>query len=198
MLAGMIAGVVLLAVAELVSLAFSSSSAPFVAVGGGFIDIIPPAVKDLVVGLFGTWDKVVLFGSMIAVYLVLTALIGRLGHTRTRLAAGLFAGLGVFAMIIVLTRAQNTVLDVIPTLLGTVVAVPTLLFLLRIVHAPVDVDDAGSGWTRRRSLVGIGAVGVLAVITAATGASVFTAIPTSDSSAAMPTVSRSSAALLAA
>ena len=43
MLAGVIGGVVLLAVAELASLAFSSSSAPFVAVGGGFIDIIPPS-----------------------------------------------------------------------------------------------------------------------------------------------------------
>ncbi|MGP9745635.1 molybdopterin-dependent oxidoreductase [Brachybacterium sp. AOP29-B2-41] len=166
MLAGTISGVVLVAVAELVSLAFSSSSAPFVAVGGGFVDIIPPAVKDLVVGLFGTWDKVVLFASMIAVYLVLTALIGRLGDARPRLAAGLLAVLGVFAMIIVLTRAQNSALDVIPTLLGTVIAAPTLLFLLRTVHAPVE--ERGDGWTRRRSLVGIGAVGVLAVIAAAT------------------------------
>ncbi|GAA4520039.1 molybdopterin-dependent oxidoreductase [Brachybacterium paraconglomeratum] len=168
---GMVSGVVLLAVAELVSLAFSSSSAPFVAVGGGFVDIIPPAVKDLVVGLFGTWDKVVLFASMIAVYLVLTALIGRLGDSRPRLAAGLLAGLGVFAMSIVLTRAQNSTLDVLPTLVGTVVAVPTFLFLLRLVHAPTGGDtseDSGARWARRRSLVGIGAVGVLAVIAIAT------------------------------
>lgn len=168
MLVGMIAGVVLLAVAELVSLAFSSSSAPFVAVGGGFVDIIPPAVKDVVVGLFGTRDKLVLFASMIAVYLVLTALIGRLGDRRPRLAAGLLSGLGIFAMIIVLTRAQNSALDVVPTLLGTVVAVPALLLLLRTVHAPADESGENSGWLRRRSLVGVGAVGFLAIIGAAT------------------------------
>jgi DMSO/TMAO reductase YedYZ molybdopterin-dependent catalytic subunit len=198
---GVVAGVVLLAVAELASLAFSSSSAPFVAVGGGFVDIVPPAVKDLVVGLFGTWDKAVLYASMVAVYVLLTALIGRLAAPRPRLGALALAGLGAFAMVIVLTRAQNTVLDVVPTLLGTLVAVPTLLLLRRGVIAPRPVrgDASGSargdasrparrgdsgptrgdgsepvpahepdaGWRRRRALVGIGAVGVLAVVVAA-------------------------------
>ncbi|MGO3479097.1 MAG: molybdopterin-dependent oxidoreductase [Brachybacterium tyrofermentans] len=172
-LAGVIGGIVLLAVAELVSLAFSSSSAPFVAVGGGFIDIIPPWVKDLAIGLFGTKDKLVLFASMVVVYLVLTALNGALGSRRPRTAAAVLAGLGVFATIIVLTRAQNSVPDAIPTVLGTAVAVPTLLLLLRAVRAPSAgaradvVPGNAAGWSRRRSLVGVGAVGILAVIVAA-------------------------------
>ena len=164
---GVVAGMVLVAVAELASLAFSASSTPFVAVGGAFVDIVPPAVKDLVISLFGTWDKVVLFASMIAVYALLTALIGRLGDTRPRSAAALLAGLGVLAMVLVVTRAQNSVLDLLPTLAGTVVAVPTFLLLLRAVHAPAgadDADDSGARWTRRRSLLGVGAVGLLAVI----------------------------------
>ncbi|MGP5304655.1 molybdopterin-dependent oxidoreductase [Brachybacterium alimentarium] len=167
MLAGVIGGVVLLAVAELASLAFSSSSAPFVAVGGGFIDIIPPWVKDVAIGLFGTWDKIVLFASMVAVYVVLTALNGALGARRPRTAAAVLAGLGVFATVIVLTRAQNSVPDAIPTLLGTVVAVPTLLLLLRAVRSPAAEPGTDAAWSRRRSLVGVGAVGVLAVIVAA-------------------------------
>ncbi|MGP9536733.1 molybdopterin-dependent oxidoreductase [Brachybacterium sp. AOP43-C2-M15] len=172
-LVGVVAGVVLLAVAEVASLAFSSSSAPFVAVGGGFVDIVPPAVKDLVIGLFGTWDKVVLLGSMIAVYVVLTALIGRLAATRGHLAAAALAGLGLFAMLLVLTRAQNTALDVVPTLLGTLVAVPTLLLLRRTVRVPAaaahgdGAQDRSAAWLRRRSLVGVGAVGLLAVLAAA-------------------------------
>ncbi|AXK46617.1 molybdopterin-dependent oxidoreductase [Brachybacterium saurashtrense] len=202
--AGVVAGLVLVAVAELASLAFSSSSAPFVAVGGAFVDIVPPGVKDLVIRLFGTWDKLVLFASMGAVYLVLTALIGRLGAARRALAAVLLAGLGALAMALVLTRAQNTALDVLPTLFGTLVAVPALLLLLRTVHGPAasgtegapgadgvgaaegtgtadgagaadgagttgSADEARARWTRRRALLGVGAVGVLAVVGAAVG-----------------------------
>jgi DMSO/TMAO reductase YedYZ molybdopterin-dependent catalytic subunit len=166
--AGAVAGVVLVAVAELVSLAFASSSAPFVAVGGAFIDIVPPPVKDLVIELFGTWDKVVLNASMVAVYLVLTALIGRVGAARPRLAAVLLGGLGVFAMIIVLTRAQNTGMDVIPTLTGTALAVAVLLLLLRAVRVPGERGGAVAAKMRRRTLVGAGSVGVLAAIAAAT------------------------------
>lgn len=166
-LAGVIGGIVLLAVAELASLAFSSSSAPFVAVGGGFIDIIPPWVKDMAIGLFGTKDKLVLFASMVVVYLVLTALNGALGSRRPRMAAVVLAVLGLFATIIVLTRAQNSVPDAIPTVLGTVVAVPTLLLLLRAVRSPSTAPDTDAGWSRRRSLAGVGAIGVLAVIVAA-------------------------------
>ncbi|MDN5599958.1 MAG: molybdopterin-dependent oxidoreductase [Brachybacterium sp.] len=173
---GVVAGLVLVAVAELLSLAFSSSSAPFVAVGSAFVDIVPPGVKDLVISLFGTRDKLVLFASMIVVYAALTALIGRLGAARPRPAAALLAGLGVLAMVLVLTRAQNTALDVVPTLVGTVVAVPTLLLLLRTVRAPAAAGDAagdaGTAWTRRRSLLGVGAVGVLAVVAAVTARSV--------------------------
>lgn len=165
---GVIAGLVLVAVAELVSLAFSSSSAPFVAVGSAFVDVVPPALKDLVISLFGTWDKLVLFGSMFLVFAGLTALIGRLGEARPRLAAALLAGLGLLAMALVLTRAQNTALDIVPTLVGTLVAVPALLLLLRVVHTPAGGEDAGSGWTRRRSLLGVGAVGALALLGAAT------------------------------
>src|SRR5699024_3214485 len=113
------------------------------------------------------WDKPVLFASMILVYAALTALIGRLGSARPRLAAVLLAALGLFAMALVLTRAQNSALDVLPTAAGTVVAVPTLLLLLRAVRAPAPSGDADAAWSRRRTLVGVGALGVLAVVTAA-------------------------------
>jgi DMSO/TMAO reductase YedYZ molybdopterin-dependent catalytic subunit len=169
--AGVVGGAVLLAVAELVALLFSSSSAPLVAVGGAFIDVVPPAVKDLVIGLFGTWDKLVLNLSMLAVYVVVTALLGILGDRRPRLAAALLAGLGLLAAAMVLTRAQNTLVDTVPTLLGTAVAVPVLLLLLRAVRqvpTPAEAeDDPGSAWSRRRALLGIAAVGVLSALAVA-------------------------------
>ena len=88
-LAGVVAGGALVAVAELLALLFGSASAPFVAVGGAFIDLIPPWVKDLAISLFGTWDKVALFASMGLVHAALTALIGLLGRRRPGLAAAL-------------------------------------------------------------------------------------------------------------
>lgn len=171
-LCGVIAGIVLASVAEVASLGFGATSAPFVAVGGAFVDIVPPSVKDLVISLFGTWDKVVLFASMIAVYAAVTGGIGWLGARRRGLAAGLLAGLGVLAMVLLLTRAQNTALDVLPTLLGTALAVPALLWMLRTVggleegRAPAADGEPSSAWTRRRALVGVGGLGVAAVIAA--------------------------------
>ncbi|WP_114853865.1 molybdopterin-dependent oxidoreductase [Brachybacterium sp. YJGR34] len=172
--AGVVAGIVLVAVAELLSLAFSASSAPFAAVGGAFIDIVPPALKDAVIALFGTADKLVLNASMVAVYALLTALIGGLGARRPRLAAALLAGLGLLAAALALTRAQNTAADTVPTLVGTAVAVPLLLLLLRAVRGPAQAapeaeggDEEQSAWSRRRTLVGVGALGVLGVLIAA-------------------------------
>ncbi|MDN5686551.1 MAG: molybdopterin-dependent oxidoreductase [Brachybacterium sp.] len=162
-IAGVVAGLVLVAVAQLVSLAFSSSSAPFVAVGGGFIDIIPPWVKDLAIGLFGTNDKLVLFASMIAVYVLLTGLNGALGARRPRIAAAVQAGLGLFATIVVLTRADTGAADALPTVAGTVAAVPLLVLMLRAVR-PGSTETT---WNRRRALVGIGALGVGAIAAAA-------------------------------
>ncbi|HEX7353104.1 molybdopterin-dependent oxidoreductase [Brachybacterium sp.] len=201
--AGVVAGVVLVAAAELLSLAFSSSSAPFVAVGGAFVDIVPGWLKDAVIGLFGTADKLILNLSMVAVYLTLTALIGLLGERRPLPAAGALAGLGLLAAALVLTRAQNTPADTLPTLAGTLLAVPLLLVLLRLVRttppataataatadgisddavAPHDAgisdragapeDTRASAWSRRRALIGVGALGVLAVIAAAGARSV--------------------------
>jgi len=194
--AGVVAGVVLVAAAELLSLAFSSSSAPFVAVGGAFVDIVPGWLKDAVIGLFGTADKLILNLSMVAVYLTLTALIGMLGERRPLPAAGALAGLGLLAAALVLTRAQNTPVDTVPTLAGTLLAVPLLLVLLRLVRTPSTTadgagDDGGaardagtsdgadtaddaraSAWSRRRALIGVGALGVLAVIAAAGARSV--------------------------
>lgn len=177
-LAGVVAGVVLVAVAELASLAFSSSSAPFVAVGGAFVDIVPGWLKDAVISLFGTADKLVLNLSMVAVYLALTALIGVLGDRRPRPAAGILAGLGLLAAALVLTRAQNTLADTLPTLAGTLVAVPLLLRLVRLVGTPAAAADGSpqdadaAAWSRRRALVGVGALGVIAVIAAAGARSV--------------------------
>lgn len=129
-LAGIASGLVLLAVSGVCSLAFSSSSAPLIAVGGAFVDVVPPGLKDLVIGLFGTRDKLVLGISMLLVYAVVTGLLGILAASSPRTAAVLLALLGAAAGVFVLTRAQNSTADVVPTLAGTVIAVVSLLALI--------------------------------------------------------------------
>nr|WP_214651158.1 molybdopterin-dependent oxidoreductase [Brachybacterium halotolerans] len=129
-LAGIASGLVLLALSGLCSLAFSSSSAPLIAVGGAFVDVVPAWLKDLVIGLFGTRDKLVLDISMLLVYAVVTGLIGVLGARHPRAAAVLLALLGAAAGVFVFTRAQNSAADVVPTLVGTVLAVVILRALL--------------------------------------------------------------------
>lgn len=164
---GLTAGGVLLAIAEVAALAFSTSASPFVAVGGAFIDLIPPWVKDAAIALFGTGDKDALRVSLLAAYLILTGLNGWLGSRRPRLAATLLGALGGFVIAVVLTRAQSTAADAIPTLIGTVVAVPLLLVLLRAVGATRATESSGSASRERvsrRAIIGAGAIGVAAII----------------------------------
>jgi DMSO/TMAO reductase YedYZ molybdopterin-dependent catalytic subunit len=165
-LAGVVAGLVLLGVSGLVSLLFSSSSAPLIAVGEAFVDQVPGALKDLVIGLFGTRDKLVLGICMLIVYAIITGLIGVLGSRRPVGAAIALGALGIFAVVMVLTRAQNSAADAVPTLVGTVVAVAALLLLLRAAD-PVPVDGtmgpSAAGPPRRVLILG---TGVLAAIVA--------------------------------
>lgn len=159
-LAGVAAGLVLVAVAELASLLFSASSAPFVAVGGAFVDLIPGALKDVVVALFGTADKLVLFLCMGVVYLALTAGIGLLGVRRIGDAVLALTALGVLAAVVVMTRPENAPASMLPTLLGTAVGAPALLLLLRGAAREREPGD-GAG---RRDLLASGAVAIGAVL----------------------------------
>ncbi|MDO5663598.1 MAG: molybdopterin-dependent oxidoreductase, partial [Brachybacterium sp.] len=159
-LAGVLAGAVLVAVAELAALLLPTTTAPaapFVAVGGAFIDIVPAPVKDAVIALFGTADKLVLFLAMGIVYALLTAGIGLLGRTAPTAGRLSLALLGIGAALIVLTRSGTGPADAIPTLLGTAVGVTILHLLLRLAPGPSTTDaptssTPGTEATRRRFL----------------------------------------------
>jgi DMSO/TMAO reductase YedYZ molybdopterin-dependent catalytic subunit len=169
-LAGFAAGLVLLAVSGLLSLLFSSSSAPLIAVGSAFVDVVPPGLKDTVIGLFGTRDKLVLGISMVLVYAVVTGALGMLGARRPRVAAVLLALLGAAAAVLVLTRAQNGPVDVVPTLAGTLAGVAVLPVLLRAAgsrpSAPATPRPPGSPHAppRRALIAGTGILAEIAAI----------------------------------
>src|SRR4051794_25233396 len=79
-IAGIASAAVLFAGAQFVSAFFATASAPVVAMGGVFIDLTPPWLKDLAIATFGTNDKLALFISIGIVVLVIAGLVGVLAR----------------------------------------------------------------------------------------------------------------------
>jgi DMSO/TMAO reductase YedYZ molybdopterin-dependent catalytic subunit/uncharacterized membrane protein YhaH (DUF805 family) len=146
-LIGLLAAAVALGVAELVAAITGPQGSPVVAVGGTAIDLTPIPVKDFAIVHFGSHDKLVLITGILVLLAAFAAVIGIVA--RRWLAAGLaglllFGALGVGAA---LTRPEASAADVAPTLVGVVVAMITLIILVR--------TDRYGKITLRRPSVGV-------------------------------------------
>ncbi len=129
-LCGLVAVGVFLAVAELGALLLGGAGSPLVAVGSAVIDLAPPAAKDLMVGLFGTGDKVALFVLMAVVVAAVSAGAGVLERTRPPFGALVFAVGGALALWAVTTRSGSGTWDGAPTVVGVGAAIVVLRLLL--------------------------------------------------------------------
>jgi DMSO/TMAO reductase YedYZ molybdopterin-dependent catalytic subunit/uncharacterized membrane protein YhaH (DUF805 family) len=130
-LIGLLAAAVALGVAELVAAITGPQGSPVVAVGGTAIDMTPIPVKDFAIVHFGSHDKLVLITGILVLLAAFAAVIGIVA--RRWLAVGM-AGLLVFGALGVgaaLTRPEASAADVAPTLVGVVVAMITLIILVR-------------------------------------------------------------------
>ncbi|HJW21639.1 MAG TPA: molybdopterin-dependent oxidoreductase [Candidatus Limnocylindrales bacterium] len=175
-LVGAIAVGAALAVGELAA-GFTGGPSPLVAVGQVVVDYQPPGAKDLVVGLFGTNDKLALQVLVAIVALAIGAGLGVLGRgrpTAASLAIGAFAVAGLLASlrdpesslpVAVLVAAGETLVG--SSLLGwlldsaVVRAAPT-----REGGSPAGPAGGMPDWARRRLLIrggGIAAASVVAV-----------------------------------
>jgi DMSO/TMAO reductase YedYZ molybdopterin-dependent catalytic subunit len=111
---------------------------PVVAVGELSIDSAPPPVKNFAISAFGSHDKLVLVSGILVVLAIFAAVIGTLAMRR--LAYGL-AGVAVFALIgeiAVISRPTSTAVDVLPTVVGGIVAAAALVFLVQAASAARD------------------------------------------------------------
>ncbi|WIM99665.1 molybdopterin-dependent oxidoreductase [Actinoplanes oblitus] len=120
-----------IAAAELLAAATRPGSGPLVAVGGAVIDATPTAVKEFAVRELGTTDKPVLLA---VIGVVLAALAAVTGIAATRWPPAIVAGtglLGAAGAAAVLSRPAATVVDVVPAMLGAVVAALALWWLRR-------------------------------------------------------------------
>ncbi|WP_300641562.1 molybdopterin-dependent oxidoreductase [Nocardioides sp.] len=109
-------------------------TSPVLAVGSAVIDLTPTPVKEWAIAQFGTADKPILIGSVMAGVLVLAAVAGLVARRRLALGAAIEAVLVAVAGTAVMTQPRSEVLDLVPTLATAVVGIGSLLLLARI-HA---------------------------------------------------------------
>lgn len=136
-LAGFTAAAVAIGSAELVAVLTGPRSAPLVAVGGLVVDTVPEPLKQLGIGLFGTYDKVAL---LVGTALLLGAAAALLGVLAVRRLAVALAGVAAFAalgVVAALTRAGADLADALPALLG---AGAGALVLWLFVAGPLELD----------------------------------------------------------
>lgn len=120
---GVVALAGFLASAEIVAVVVGAQSSPLVGVGSAVIDLAPPAAKNLMVHLFGTGDKAALFALMGILLVVITGLAGIAERSRWPWGRIIFGIGGLLAIIAVRTRADASDFDVLPSAVGTVVAI---------------------------------------------------------------------------
>ena len=130
-LLGVAAAGAALGTAEPLAALVGRGSSPVVAVGLAVIDAVPRPVKEFGIATFGQHDKIALLTGVFAV-LAMFALV--CGVAALRLLPVGIAGIALFGAVGVAaagTRPGATLWDATPSLVGTVAAVVTLVFLRR-------------------------------------------------------------------
>ncbi|MEV7956559.1 molybdopterin-dependent oxidoreductase [Streptomyces sp. NPDC088141] len=140
----MIAGFCALAVAELVAAVVRPEAGPVTAVGGAVIDRTPPAVKDFAVRNFGTDDKLVLQLGILVLLALFAAGIGMLALRHRRLGPAAVLVFGLLGAVSAVGRPEGAPADVLPSVVGAVVAAGVLHLLVgRLAPVPRRSPAAG-------------------------------------------------------
>lgn len=139
--AGILAAGVALGVAELAAALLGNGRAsPVVAIGGSVIDATPRWLKEWAIRSFGTNDKTVLVGSIVAALVLLALLTGMLAVGNRRVGLAGVAVLCLVGAVSAITRPGADLLDALPSVLGGLAGAAALLMLLRPLRARPDGD----------------------------------------------------------
>ncbi len=137
--AGLLAGVAAVGASEAVAALLNGVSSPLLSVGNRAVDAAPRPIKEWAISTFGTADKPVLIGGVIATVALLAMAIGFVGVRRPRPAAVAFVTLTAVATLAALTDRSATAgvaLRLLPALALLVVGLASLLLLLRPLRTP--------------------------------------------------------------
>lgn len=148
-IAGLIAAGAALAAGQLTAAAVAPDSAPFFAVGNMVVDHTPAAIREWVIGVFGTSDKAVLFACLSAIIALLAATAGLVERER-RYGSALIAALGVVGALAAVTRPTGAFTWIWPSVIAAVAGV----LVLRALVGRADGQDAPD----RRKFFGAAAV----------------------------------------
>lgn len=166
-LVGVLSALSVLAVAEAVAIFVSASSSPFFAVGQLAIDLAPAWLKETMIALFGTGDKIALFVILGIVVVAFAALAGVLERRRPPLGVVVLVVFSAISVVAVQTRPEASALWAFPTVLGMIAGVLVLRSGIRRLGAWRDVHEAArSGMQRRQFLTFAGVTGATALIVA--------------------------------
>ena len=129
--AGLVAVGTAVVLGELMASLVSPTVSPVTAVGGAVIDTVPPGVKEWVISVFGTADKVALLVGMALVIAALAALAGVLEVRRRFAGVILIAVFGAVGLMAVLSRADLTANAIPVPVLVALVGIALLRWLIR-------------------------------------------------------------------
>jgi DMSO/TMAO reductase YedYZ molybdopterin-dependent catalytic subunit len=189
--AGLLAGAAGVALAQAVAALIPGVTSPLLAVANRAVDLTPRPVKEWAVATFGSADKAVLVGGVIATIALTLVALGGLGVRRSRVAVAGLVVLNLVGAVAALTdRAAGAPgwLRLLAPAAGLLVSVVALLVLLRPLRtraqidrprfdrprpdrprvnrplpAHVTGDDLPAAFDRRRFLARVVAVGAVAV-----------------------------------
>ncbi|MEU1206078.1 molybdopterin-dependent oxidoreductase [Nocardia sp. NPDC005825] len=158
---GIVAGLVTLGVAEVVSVLISPDSTPLQAVGAWVVDHTPDGFREWVIGLVGTNDKLLLFVSMGVAAVVLAAVAGLAERARRPWGSILFGVFGLLATLAAMGRPAAAWTWSIPALLGTAAGILALRSLIRRLEesaeraaaTPAAAESAEEQATQRRQMM---------------------------------------------
>ncbi|XUK64461.1 DMSO/TMAO reductase YedYZ molybdopterin-dependent catalytic subunit [Plantibacter sp. RU18] len=148
--AGVVSAVATLGAAEAVAAFVAPASSPLLAVGSLVIDLVPGWVKDLVIALFGTNDKLVLLIVLGVLVVALAFGIGVLEERRPVVGAVALALVGGVAVFAATTRADATFDWAFPSIVGTAVGI----IVLRVLCSRLRTWEEASGFDQARPVAG--------------------------------------------
>ncbi len=195
MVAGVVAGAVVLGASDLAALATAPESAPITAVGSWLIDIAPPALKDAMIAAFGTGDKPVLIGILMVLLAIGSAGAGLLELRRRWAGVILMAVVALGVAVAVITRAGADIGWFGPVAIGTAAGALVLRLLIGRLRT---ARDEGSGPSRRGFLVAASVAAAAAAVSVVAGRALAGAAQAADRARAvlrLPTAADPAAAV---
>ncbi|HKE71694.1 MAG TPA: molybdopterin-dependent oxidoreductase [Nocardioidaceae bacterium] len=165
--AGALAGVAGLAVAELIAGWLHTRLSPVVAVGESIIELTPGQVAERAINAVGQADKPLLVTGVVTGVLVVSAAAGVIGTRRWGLGAAILVAMTAIGALAVLTRADAEDVDVLPVMLAGLASLAVYGWLVprAVAASAVDAD----AMTRRQFLQATGIVLASAAVVGALG-----------------------------